>query len=84
MREAKEKAEMSLHDSIHAFSLLESNWDSYGAAPFNAETIALAHYVADKLDGDWKVMPCSSSKIMFYRNEEDEIIEVYAEQKVTP
>ena len=67
-----------LEKKIAAFSMLPDGWNSYGAKAFRPETITLAMEVARKLGDEWKVVPVADGSIEFYRNNENEIVEVRA------
>lgn len=64
---------------IRAYINLKNNWDSYGAHPFNPNTIRMALWLSAMLNDEWKVAPCADGpSVYFYRGDEDEQITVMA------
>ena len=76
LRECSAGPSSELERKVAAFSMLRDGWNSYGAKAFQRETITLAMEIARKLGDEWKAVPVADGSIEFYRNNEDEIVEV--------
>lgn len=67
---------------IREYINLPANWDSYGAEPFNSETIRLALFMSAILGEDWKAVPrADGPSVFFYLVDEEQTISVAATSK---